>query len=41
MVLKKILLKNGKIDLQKTLNNLVATNIISQEDADLMKAYKK
>ncbi len=37
---EKILLKNGKIDLQKTLNNLVATNIISQEDADLMNAYK-
>ena len=37
---EKILLKNGKIDLQKTLNNLVATNIISQEDADLMTAYK-
>tara|TARA_R100001440_G_scaffold26542_4_gene43409 strand:+ start:8898 stop:15071 length:6174 start_codon:yes stop_codon:yes gene_type:complete len=37
---KKILFKNGKIDLQKTLNDLVKKNIISQEDADLMQAYK-
>ena len=38
---EKKLYKNGRVDFNKTLDDLVATNIISQEDADLMKVYRE